>query len=143
MGQDRLPTIYAVLEDIAKTKSVNDKLTKLQRNQKINAVPAILRMVFDPKIKFSLPEGTPPYTPQEDMLDNTGGLYRDYAKIKYFMDHPQNTIHQIKRETLFIEMLESLHPKDAELLIAVKDKKLPFKGITEKLVKDAFPGLIK
>lgn len=143
MGQDRLPTIYTVLSDIAETKGTNEKIKKLRSAEKINAVPSILRMIFDPTIQFSLPEGVPPYTPQEDMLDNTGGLYRDFTKIKYFMEHPQNTIHQIKRETMFIEMLEALHPKDAELLVAIKDKKLPFKGITKKLVTDTFPELIK
>jgi hypothetical protein len=43
---------------------------------------------------------------------------------------------------LFINMLESLHPKDAELIIAAKDKKLP-KGITKKVVNLAFPRLIE
>jgi hypothetical protein len=38
--------------------------------------------------------------------------------------------------------LESVARKDAELLIAVKDKKFPYKGITKEIVKEAFPGLI-
>lgn len=138
---DRNPTIYAILEDIAKKRSNKDKVEALKKNSNINAIPALLKMVFDPNVKFSLPEGEPPFTPQEDMLDNTGGMYRDYKKMKYFMDHPQNNVHPIKRETVFIELLESVHPNDAKLLLSIKDKKLPFKGITAKVVEEAFPGI--
>jgi len=43
---------------------------------------------------------------------------------------------------MFIDMLEGIHPKDAELLILMKDKKSLAKGITKKLVEEAFPKLI-
>ena len=44
---------------------------------------------------------------------------------------------------MFIELLEQVDPKDATLLCAVKEKKLPFKGITIQHVKEAFPGMIQ
>jgi len=47
---------------------------------------------------------------------------------------------KVKREMLFIGLLESLHPKDAELLIAVKDRNIT--AIDEEVVNLAFPGLI-
>jgi len=40
-------------------------------------------------------------------------------------------------------MLESIHPEDAKLMLSVKDKKLPYKGITTKLVQEAFPERFK
>ena len=43
---------------------------------------------------------------------------------------------------LFIEMLESVAPADAKLLCAIKEKKLPWKGITPEIVNEAFPGLL-
>ena len=46
----------------------------------------------------------------------------------------------LKRETLFIGLLESIDPEDAKVLLAAKDKKL--KGITAAIVNEAFPGLI-
>jgi hypothetical protein len=52
-------------------------------------------------------------------------------------EYPQ--MRPIKRETLFIEFLESLDPDDAELIIGMKDKKLPFRGLTKKTVCEAFP----
>jgi hypothetical protein len=50
----------------------------------------------------------------------------------------------MKVESMFIKVLEAIHPKDAEVVIAMKDKKFngKYKGLTKKLVSDAFPGLI-
>jgi hypothetical protein len=50
---------------------------------------------------------------------------------------------QHRREQLFIELLESVDPGDAKVLIGMKDGKLPYRGMTRKLVADAFPNLAK
>lgn len=47
-----------------------------------------------------------------------------------------------KRERKFIEMLESIHPSDAELVLSMVEKKSPVKFLTKKLVQEAFPKLI-
>jgi len=59
-----------------------------------------------------------------------------------FLD-PNSKLPQLKKEVLFVGVLESLDPQDAKLLLAVKDKKMPYKGITKKLVAETFPNLIK
>ena len=46
----------------------------------------------------------------------------------------------LRRETMFIEMLESVDFNDAKLLLSLKEKKMPFKSITKKLVMEAFPN---
>lgn len=51
-------------------------------------------------------------------------------------------MHPTRREQLFIQFIEGLEPEDAKLMCSVKDKKIPYKGITAKLVNTAFPGLI-
>jgi hypothetical protein len=43
---------------------------------------------------------------------------------------------------MFISLLENVDPKDAKLLCAIKEKKLPFKGITIQHVTEGLPGLI-
>jgi hypothetical protein len=43
---------------------------------------------------------------------------------------------------MFIELLENVAPADAKLLCSIKEKKLPYKGITADIVKEAFPDLI-
>jgi len=47
-----------------------------------------------------------------------------------------------KRERMFIQMLESIHPADAELVLSMVEKKSPVKFLTKKLVQEAFPKLI-
>ena len=46
------------------------------------------------------------------------------------------------REKMFLDIIESIHPKDAELVVQMINKDLKLKGITKSLVKEAFPGLI-
>jgi hypothetical protein len=45
----------------------------------------------------------------------------------------------MRREQLFIQLLEALDPDDAELIIAMKDKSSPYKNLTKKLVMETFP----
>ena len=48
----------------------------------------------------------------------------------------------LRREAMFVGLLERLDPQDATMLIAIKDKKLSYKGLTYKLVKDTWPELL-
>lgn len=136
--------ISDIFKEIEKIKGRKDKVAKLQSYQNNNAFMQILEAVCDVRIKFELPEGNPPFNPPEDMIDNTGGLYQEVRKLYIFTKNQRSAnIHQIKRERVFIEMLESIHPEDAKLMLGVKEKKLPYKGITSKLVEEAFPGRFK
>ena len=69
-------------------------------------------------------------------------LYSEARKFYLFVKDGHPGLTNLKRESLFITMLESVDPKDAELLIGMKDKKLPYKGINVAIVTEAFPGLI-
>jgi hypothetical protein len=104
------------------------------------AIRAVLVHMFHPDIKFLLPEGEPPY--KKSQFEDPGRLYTDYKKFYLFCDGGHNGIRQNKREQLFVSLLESVDPDEAELLIAMKEKKSPFKNITPALVKEAFPGLL-
>ena len=47
-----------------------------------------------------------------------------------------------KREQVFLGILESIHPEDAELVLKMVEKKMPVKGLTRKIVQEAYPGLL-
>jgi hypothetical protein len=128
-----------ILEKINKLKK-GDRAAELKKHDSF-AMRTILQGALDERIKFLLPPGTPPYKPSE-MLDNQNVLKHDARKLVYFVEGGAPNLRQSKREMIFIELLESVARKDAELLIAVKDKKFPYKGITKEIVKEAFPGLI-
>lgn len=127
------------LEKVSKLKRTQEKVDALRSNDSY-PLRVILQAAFDPKVKWLIPEGNPPYKPN-DLVDQEHVLISDARKILYFIAGFHDNLNQMKREQMFIEMLEAVDPKDAELLLAIKEKKLPFKGITIQHVTEALPGL--
>jgi hypothetical protein len=134
-------SISEILSEVEKA-AAKDKVAVLQSYDSM-PLRVILQYALDPRIEWLLPQGVPPYTPTE-FLDQHGNLHRDIRKIHNFIKgggHPD--MHLLKREVLFIQFIEGLDPADAILMCNVKDKRIPYKGVTVKLVNSAFPGLIQ
>lgn len=106
------------------------------------ALRTVLKLAYDPRIKFLLPEGKPPFK-INDLPDLQSVLYNELRKMYLFLDGGHPTLNQTRREYLFIQLLENLDKEDAELIATIKDKKLPYKGITKKLVEEMYPGLLE
>ena len=134
----KLP-ISTIIENAAALKKIEERAAYLQQHDS-TALQTVLKFGLDSRIKWALPEGAPPYKPCE-ALDIEGMLYSEARRLYLFVEGGNDGLTKFRREMLFINMLESLNPKDAELIIATKDKKLP-KGITKKVVNLAFPRLI-
>jgi hypothetical protein len=134
-------SVAEILEEISALKKKEDKITKLRENVSNMVMLKILQWTYDQRIKWLLPEGEVPYNPTK-YLDQEGNLYNEARRLYLFVEGGNPNLKQIRREFLFIQLLETLSPKEAQLMASVKDKKLPFKGISEKLVQEAFPGLI-
>ena len=116
------------------------KLKVLQEND-TQALRQICRAAFDSKIKWAVPEGDVPYTPNEAPLGTEHTLLSQEAKRLYlFIEGGDTTISQTKREMLFIQLLEGLSGDEAKFLLIVKDQKVNnvYKGFTANLVKEAF-----
>ena len=128
------------LEKVSRIKRKDDRAEALKFNDSF-VIRTILQGAFDPRIKWALPEGTPPYTPNA-LVDQQNVLIHDARKLIHFVEGGSPGLSQIKRESLFVEMLETVTPEDAVMLCAIKDKKLPWKGITPEIVNQAFPGLL-
>ena len=99
----------------------------------------VLKAAFDPAIKWALPEGVPPYKPGTG-INQEDALYARAKNLYLFIDGGHPTLKQLKRETLFIEFLESIHPNDAIMILNAKDKHMP--GLNYEVVQEAFPGLL-
>lgn len=135
--------ITEVLVEAGKIVKRDERIKFLQLN-KSPGLTDILRINYDETIVSALPEGAPNYRQDDAPKDYQYTiLNKAYTQFKYFFKGPiANEMKQIKRESLFLNLLETLHVEEAELLIAAKDKSMKYKGITKKLVKDAFPNLI-
>lgn len=104
------------------------------------AVAPVLKYAFDPAIEWLLPEGNPPYSACDyENLDNE--FYSQLKKLYLFVKGGNDQLHPIKRERIFIDILETIHPEDAKLLLAVKNRTIPYPGITPEITLKAFPGL--
>lgn len=134
--------VAETLERISKLKAKADRINELSKYNDNFPIKAIVDMVFNPKIEFLLPESDPPFKLLEKENDAQNVLKREVRKMIYFINTPQGqNLRPFKREQIFIEMLESLDPDDAKLVLSVKNKKLPYKGITKDVVAKAFPGI--
>lgn len=133
-----------VLEKVDKAKTKEEKLALLKRHE-MPALRGLLRINFDPNVKMDLPEGEPPYKKDKDkpIGYHETNLVTEYRRFYIWLDPKQN-ISKVKKESLFIEMLEGLHTSEAELICLAKDRKLnkKYKTIKEDLVREAYPGLL-
>ena len=127
------------LEKVGKLKKTQEKIDALKHNDSFE-LRVILQSGYDPNVKWALPPGIPPYKPN-DLVDQEHVLLKECQKLTYYIQGFHENLAQIKRETMFVQLLENVAPKDAELLCTLKDKK-PIKGITLQHVTEALPGLI-
>lgn len=133
--------LHEIFEQIEKASAKKDKIDLLNKHDSL-ALKNILKGTFDDAIEWILPPGAPPYTPAE-AHSAPSNLIKQYDQFKYFVKRgPGEKLNQIKREMMFIRLIESIHPRDAELVLSMVAKKSPAKGLTKTLVKEVFPGLI-
>ena len=130
---------HLVMEDFTKAKSKAEKVAVLRSNESW-ALKDLLKGTLDPKVKWDLPEGAPPYQPSSHS-EPMASILRENTKFRYFVKNNNINISQVKREQIFIGILEAVHPKDAELVISMINKKPPVKGLTFKIAQEAFPDL--
>jgi len=142
--QDVGRAIPPLMSEIAtKINNAKDKPRKLKVLKDHDSVPLrqVLKGAFHPDIKWLLPKGDVPYTPNDAPLGTDHTILSQEAKRLYlFIEGGDNAISQNKRETTFVQMLEGLSAEEAEFLIAVVNKKVnnKYKGFTANLVKEAF-----
>jgi len=134
--------VFEILEKAAAAKTRAEKITLLKNHSNNWAMKDVLRGTFDDAVQWNLPDGKPPYEPAEDR-SHPSNLSQHNKKFAYFIPNgPGAKMPAVKREKIFLDILETVHPKDAELLVGMINKKMPIKGITKKLVQEAFPDLI-
>lgn len=132
--------VAEILEKTSGMTSRSDRIRMLQENNSV-ALQTVLRGAFDPSIKWLLPEGEPPYKPN-DLVDQEHIFYHECRKMYLFVEGGNPDLKQLRREALFVQLLETVAAKDAKLLLAIKDKHLPYPGVTSDIIKEAFPGLL-
>ena len=132
-------SISEILDKVSKMKTKSEKVKWLKQNE-AKPLKTVLKATYCPSLKCLLPEGIPPYTPSE-AVDDHGMLYRNSKRIPYFYEGIGTNVKPMKREQLFIQLLETVKQDEALLLSDMKDGKR-VKGLTAKTPNEAFSNLI-
>ena len=165
------PFVFEVLDLASKQRSKAKKVEVLKKHRD-NGLVAVLIWNFDETITSMLPVGEVPYSGFEDQAKSNGGLTtkiseevrrmhetdsfsmgsgdrnghttirREFKNFYHFLKGGNPGLNAIRRETMFINILEGLHPLEAEIICLVKDKKLTDKyKITKEIVSEAYPDI--
>jgi hypothetical protein len=133
-------TMYDILREISEIDNTADRAAAMQAHRYANAIKQVCEYTYNDNITWLLPEGIPPYRPCE-FVDVEGRFIAELRKLYLFVEGGNPNLSKLRRESLFIQLIESIDPKDAKLILSMKEKKLPFKGITKKIAKQAFPDI--
>ena len=142
MGTDTssAPLFHEILTKVNNAKDKPAKIAVLKKHDSV-ALRQVLKGAFDPKIKWDLPEGVPPFK-RNDAPAGTEhtSLFAEARRLWHFVKDADPNLTKAKREMMFIQLLEGLQEDDADLMIAVKEKTLNkrYKGLTDAVVKEAF-----
>jgi len=162
------PFVFEVLEVVSKQRTKAKKVEALKKYEH-DSLKIIFVWNFDESVISLLPEGEVPYGDVKDQNVYTGtlsdnlsreagggeaatkqdlqgqgrtSLRREYQNLYHYVQGGNNTLSTIRREMMFINLLEGLHPKESEVICLVKDGKLSDKyKITVDVVKEAYPDI--
>ena len=136
------PFLHEILELVSKQRSKAKKVEVLKEYEN-DALKAILIWNFDDTVQSLIPEGVVPYEKNEVPVgtDHTS-LRREWKNLYNFVQGGNAKLSSLRRETMFIQILEGLHPEEAEILCLVKDKRLSDKyKITYDNVAQAYTDI--
>jgi len=167
----RNPFVFEVLDLISKQRSKAKKIEVLKKYEELS-LKIVLIWNFDESTKSLLPVGEVPYSGFEDQVKSSGSLTtkineetrrmhetdsfslgsgdknghttirREAKNFYHFVKGGNDGLNAIRRETMFINILEGLHPLEAEIVCLIKDKRLDEKyKITKEIVAEAYPDI--
>lgn len=162
------PFIFEILDLVSEQKTKQKKIESL-KEYACDALKSILIWNFDQSVISLLPEGDVPYADANDQtvysgtlsdnlrkeaaggesatgqdLDGRGktSLRREYQNLYHYVKGGNDSLTSIRREMMFINLLRGLHPREADIICLVKDKKLETKyKISHDVVKEAYPDI--
>ena len=136
------PVIHEILELASKQRTINKKI-EILKEYRNDALTAVLIWNFDDSVISLLPEGNVPYERNEVPVgtDHTS-LRKEWKNMYHFVKGGNDSLSKTRRETMFIQMLEGLHPDEADLVCLIKDKNLTSKyKLSKQVVEQAFPDI--
>ena len=135
--------ISEVLQKVSNAKTKAQKI-KLLQDHNGPALRSLLIASYDESANCLLPEGEVPYTPNDAPKGvQLTYLEREFRQLRLFYQGGGSNLTPLRREALFIQLLEGLHADEAEVVCLAKDKSLNKKyRITRQVIEEAFPQIV-
>ena len=134
--------MHEVLQKVSNAKTKKEKI-KLLQEMNSNALRMLLIINFDDSVVSMLPPGNVPYTPNEAPEGTEHTILEKEARLLHHFFKGGSNVSQVKREQMFVQMLEGLNAGEAEALIKAKDKQIGKRWkITKATVSEAFPSIV-
>lgn len=132
-------SISEIVNKVSELKTKEEKIAWLRKNDNI-PLRIVLRLMYDENVEFLIPNTAPPWK-KNAFVGVEGMLYKEARRLRIFVKGGgYESLNQVKRENLFISLLEDIDNNDAELLCQMIAQK-PVKGLTRKTLEEAFPDL--
>ena len=145
MAPRKLPKDALLTEILQKVSSAKTKKEKVELLQEYNSqgLRSLLIINFDDSLEFLLPEGEVPFTPNDAPAGTEHTrLTQEYRGLYRFFKGGDASIKGMRREQLFVQLLEGLHADEANMLVSACNKDLQSKyRVTTAVVAEAFPQI--
>lgn len=131
-------SISEIVKKASDLPSDSEKIEWLRKNSNV-ALKTVLKYTYDKEnVKFLIPDTPPPWK-KNSYIGVEGMLYNEARRLRIFIEGGgYDSLKPVKREQLFISLLEDIDNNDAELLCKMIAQK-PITGISFEVVKEAFP----
>jgi hypothetical protein len=165
------PFVFEILDVVSKQRTKAKKIAALKKYEEV-PLKTVLIWNFDESVVSVLPPGDVPYSQYDEQTTQSGTLStklteeirrmhetgsfslgvsdkqgrttirREFKRFYHFVKGGNPSLKSLRRESMFINLLEGLHPLEAEILCLIKDKRLSEKyNITQEIVAEAYPDI--
>lgn len=140
-----MKNIYEILDEIEEASSKKEKIDVIGKNLSPTLVQ-VFELAYHPQYQWLIKEMPDNYKIPTDMLPGITASQLSAQIRKFYMfrkgEPTAERLTPQKRNELLLQILESLEPREAEVVIGIFNKDLGVKGLNYKLIKEAFPNLL-
>ena len=137
--------LYEVFDEFEKAKNKKERMEVIQKNLS-HTLTKVFELTFHPQIEWKVKELPDNYKIPTDMLPGLtyDSLNAQLRRLYMFRkdDPTAESLTDRRREELLLQILESIEPREAEVILGIFQKDLGVKGLDYKFVKEAFPNLL-
>ena len=111
--------VFEIIEKVAKATKKQDKINILRQHNNNWALKDILRGTYDDAVQWNLPEGDPPYEPAPEDTHPSNLTQHNKKFANFVKGGPGDKLQTFRREKIFLDILETIHPQDAKLMLGM------------------------